>query len=417
MFPSARAAHYNVISFIKNFPHLFPQHHGITNPDHLVNEVCRDILNVPRETRAAKVLEPRKEVKPFNIKDYDLHTFRKYDFDSIKKFYPYFKSRGISLDTQKAFADHFVLATKASQTKQGQTYTNLSFPMKVPGKDAVVGFEERGRTHLDGTSGYKGKAMGSNSTEGLWIADLGKQDLSSAKNVYWFESAYDAMAYYQLHHDDKDVRQGIFVSTGGNPTVGQLRGMLTESLSAKHHICFDNDLAGRQFSENLKAELNKIILSKVQTNDVRKDYLESIPVGRGYQDGDVEMLPMPLYKQYAKYESAWEEAMSMRQSGLSYEGDVKQQENQARAYFAEYREGLRAFLGIDKLNEGGAVRETPAHGKDWNEQLLEDLKASQTASEDNDESQKVAAGIDLDVDGSIEVEESEEKRKTHSITR
>jgi len=411
---------YNVISFIKNFPHLFPQHAGITNPDHLVNEVCRDILNVPRAVRAVKVLEPRKEIKPFNIKDYELTSFRKYDFESIKKFYPYFKSRGISIDTQKAFGDHFMLATKtsqsnASQTKQRHAYTNLSFPMKVPGKEAVVGFEERGRARLDGTSGYKGKAMGSNSTEGLWIANLGKQELSSARNVYWFESAYDAMAYYQLHRDNKDVQQGVFVSTGGNPTVGQLRGMLSVSLTAKQHVCFDNDLAGRQFADNLTGEFHKIVLSRVQTNDANKDYLESIPAGKGYLDGDVDMLPQTLYKQYGKLESACQEAISMRQGGLSHVDDVKQQENQARAYFAEYRQSLRAFLGLDKLNEGGTVREVPAHGKDWNEQLLDDLKASQEASiEDNDESQKVAAGIDLDVDGSIEVEESEEKKRTHS---
>ena len=52
------------------------------------------------------------------------------------------------------------------------------------------------------------------------------------------------MAYYQLHQaNDKDLRKAVFISTGGNPTVEQMRGVLTLSLPAKQHICFDTDLA------------------------------------------------------------------------------------------------------------------------------------------------------------------------------
>ena len=80
---------------------------------------------------------------------------------------------------------------------------------RIPGKtDAkstdlkdIVGFEERGRARLDGSSGYKGKARGSNSSEGLWIASPNNTELKSAEKVLWFESAYDAMAYYQLMHN------------------------------------------------------------------------------------------------------------------------------------------------------------------------------------------------------------------------
>ena len=38
---------YNVISLIKSFPSMFKEHVGSSNPDHLVNEVCRNILNIP----------------------------------------------------------------------------------------------------------------------------------------------------------------------------------------------------------------------------------------------------------------------------------------------------------------------------------------------------------------------------------
>lgn len=129
-------------------------------------------------------------------------------------------------------------------------YTNLAFPLTVP-KDTgqVVGLEEQGRPRMDGSGSYKGKAEGSNSSQGLWIASPAKTTLTEAKHIYWFESAYDAMAYYQLHQaNDKDLRKAVFISTGGNPTVEQMRGVLTLSLPAKQHICFDTDLAGIEFA-------------------------------------------------------------------------------------------------------------------------------------------------------------------------
>lgn len=52
---------------------------------------------------------------------------------------------------------------------------------------------------MDGSGSYKGKAEGSNSNEGLWAASPAHTKPAEAKDIYWFESAYDAMAYYQLH--------------------------------------------------------------------------------------------------------------------------------------------------------------------------------------------------------------------------
>ena len=48
-----------------------------------------------------------------------------------------------------------------------------------------------------------------------------------AKRIYWFESAYDAMAYYQLNPKwDKELRKGVFVSTGGAPSQQQFKACL-----------------------------------------------------------------------------------------------------------------------------------------------------------------------------------------------
>ena len=407
---------YNLISLIKTFPGMFPEHSRSNNPDHLVNEVCRSLLNITNDHQASRIIESHQENKPFSLNAYSIHAFRKLDFEGIKKFYPYFVTRGISLDTQRAFGAHFILATKESSDSNAKTYTNLSFPLFVPGNSTVVGLEERGRPRLDGSSGYKGKAMGSNSSEGLWIAHLGKAELSEAKHVYWFESAYDAMSYYQLHVKDKpSLKSAVFVSTGGNPTVGQMCGMLKQTPSALHHICFDNDLAGRQFTENFKNELHQLVRSRIEETPERKPYLDSLPFNQDYASGDIDLLPKPLREKYAKYESAWEEAMSMRECRLSYEGDIKEQEKAARQLHTDYRTALKSFLGISQ-QDTAFIRETPQRGKDWNEQLLLDLQDAKQA-EESEETRNVASGIDLDVDGEIEVMESEEKKQSHKVRR
>ena len=95
---------------------------------------------------------------------------------------------------------------------------------------------------------YKGKAEGSNASEGLWIANLTGKPLNQAKEILWFESAYDAMAEYQLN-----PAKTVFVSTGGTPTEKQMRGMLAATPNARHYLGFDKDTAGQQFADNFKA--------------------------------------------------------------------------------------------------------------------------------------------------------------------
>lgn len=188
---------YNIISFIKEHPQFFTEYRVGMSPDRLVNLVCNRLLNHPIEDRTTRIIQPKRDIRPFDIANYDLHKFNPQDRETQKKFYPYFKSRGIDLYTQYAFHRHFCLATK--HREDGAAYTNLAFPLTLPkGDGTVVGFEERGRARMDGSGSYKGKAEGSNSSEGLWIASPAKTPLAEAKRIYWFESAYDAMAYYQL---------------------------------------------------------------------------------------------------------------------------------------------------------------------------------------------------------------------------
>ena len=89
----------------------------------------------------------------------------------------------------------------------------------------------------------------------------------------------------------------------------------------------------------------------------------------------------------------------------------------AMKYFHEYKNAVMDFLGIDAKNVIAYARETPLRGKDWNEQLLAEREESQKAAEEVEESRSVASGIDLNADGEIEVNESEEKKRVHYSKR
>jgi len=241
---------YNLISLIKEFPHLFPDYSAGMNLDLLVNKVCSRLLNTVYEEKKVKILEPEKEVKPFDIESYKLISFSAQDKESHKPFYPYFKHRCIDRNTQIAFSKYFFLAEKNG-------YRNLAFPIVNPlDQDCkIVGFEERGRMRRDGEKSYKGKAEGSNASQGLWIASVDDTKLKNAKELYYFESAYDAMAFYQLNRNNECVcfDKCVFLSSGGTPTMGQISGILKAApKESTIHLCFDRDMAGNQFVINFQ---------------------------------------------------------------------------------------------------------------------------------------------------------------------
>ena len=374
---------YNIISFIKEHPQLFAEYSAGMAPDRLVNLVCNRLLNHPIENREARIIRPARDIRPFDIGNYDLHRFDPQDRATQKKFYPYFKSRGIDLYTQYAFHRNFCLATK--KRDDGLRYTNLAFPMTLPkDPEKTVGFEERGRACADGSSGYKGKAEGSNSSEGLWIASPAGMPLSEAKHVYWFESAYDAMAYYQLHQaQNKELRKAVFVSTGGNPTATQMRGVLAVTRPAEQHICFDTDLAGMDFTRNLIHAMYRTVRASIEETPERKPYLDSIPDGQDLTEGEYYLLPKGGLQESCKwFDSEWEEAMSMRSSRLCAPEDVQDQIDTMNRCYREYREKLREFLGIDREHDVDFTREEPDYRhKSWNGQLLAEQRREESVGQ------------------------------------
>lgn len=164
--------------------------------------------------------------------------------------------------------------------------------MYIPGMPDIVGLEERGWTMKDGTS-YKGMAAGSNAGKGMWLSSPCDTPAEAAKRVYLFESAYDAMAYYQLNvgkdstlspMEKSAIKKSLFASTGGSPSYIQLEGLIKSTPNAEYHIGFDNDLAGQQFASNFQ-----YIADRVATDGGRSiTIIRELPAD-GYKDFNDEL--------------------------------------------------------------------------------------------------------------------------------
>jgi hypothetical protein len=151
-----------------------------------------------------------------------------------------------------------------------------------------VGLEERSRPNAEGKTAYKGMAADSNAAEGLWIGRLENhrsdqgftKPLSQVKDVYWFESALDAMAYYQLNHEQPGMGDAVYVSTGGSPSNRQFSSMIEATPEATHHLCFDRDRAGEMFALNFALQKDGRVFtsylsmdkSKLIVNSMSKDF-------------------------------------------------------------------------------------------------------------------------------------------------
>jgi hypothetical protein len=339
---------YSVVSFIVNHPDLFQEYRPGMNPHHLVNLVCNRLLNQPIDPSMRNIIEPRRQSRPFSVKDYQFIYFQKLNAENMRQFAPFFNSRMIKPYVQKAFASYFMLAAKQVDNEKNISRTNLAFPLTIPGSKDIVGLEERGRPRLDGSSGYKGKALGSNASEGLWIASPKDTELKDARHVLWFESAYDAMAYYQLHAwHNEDMRNAVYLSTGGNPTVMQFRGVIKESPQACHHLCFDNDMAGRQFAENFHTELRHVRERLPKVGEDMKDYMASLRNPDDLLSGDEYRLPKDLQDAYGQYENEADELYSMKTSGLCPDFEIEEQTHKAMRLHEDYYKKL-----IDKLSIG-----------------------------------------------------------------
>jgi len=170
------------------------------------------------------------------------------------------KERGLSQKTIDLFSSHISIV-RDTQNKYGLPM--IGFPYRDPGNDKIVGYE------LRGDRGFKGKAAGTNSTTAMWVAGI-PSSLNNPENVnrvYFCESAYDAMAFYQANRAKIDLARSAFVSVGGALSNRQVSGVMNHFSLAKAVDCFDNDLAGRVYGMRMAGTVDGMRLGVVQVGD------------------------------------------------------------------------------------------------------------------------------------------------------
>ena len=189
-----------------------------------------------------------------------------------------FEDRGLNPETVRLFERHIAIVTD-QKNKNGLPM--IGFPYREPGFSSdLAGYE------LRGDRGFKGKAAGTNSTTAVWTAGIHSalNNPQMVRHVYFCESAFDAMAFYQANRAKIDLPHSAFVSVGGALSNGQVSGLMSHYCMAKAVDCFDNDLPGRIYGMRMAALLDDKRLSVIQMGDNLRLEMEGktfdIPVGK-----------------------------------------------------------------------------------------------------------------------------------------
>lgn len=172
-----------------------------------------------------------------------------------------FRQRNIKKETIEDFAPWI---QRVKDTRFNSDYVNIGFPYVKPGSDKVEGYEIRGY------GSFKRKATGTNSTTAAWIVDFSKNNNpQDIKHVYFAESAYDVMAFYQANKAKLkgELDQSVFVSIGGTFSNQQVGGIMDYYSNARAVDCFDNDVPGRIYGMRMVGVVEKIPLNIIQTDD------------------------------------------------------------------------------------------------------------------------------------------------------
>ncbi|WP_289701662.1 toprim domain-containing protein, partial [Duncaniella muris] len=155
-----------------------------------------------------------------------------------------FSQRGIADETVRSLAP-FLSLIRDTKNENFDGY-NIGFPYTESAESGIKGYEIRGM------GGYKSKAAGTNSSSAAWVANLSGNDGSTVRSVFFCESAFDAMAFYQMNRTrlDSDI---ALVSLGGTFSDGQIAKAMERFPQAKAFDCFDNDIAGRIYGLRMMA--------------------------------------------------------------------------------------------------------------------------------------------------------------------
>lgn len=245
----------DVIAFIKENLAAFPTATGKTEW-HKVANILRHYANLPVQERN---IEYSADLANGGTKQFDKERYlvEPYKIDSV---YRITRPRGLSRTTLELFTPFLNLIKDLKLTNFNGF--NLGFPYTDPSTGEIMGYEIRG------SKGFKSAAVGTSSAAS-WIADFSLGNPSAVENVYFFESAFDAMAFVQANAATLNLNKSVMVSVGGSFSTRQIRNVYEHYPKAKMIDCFDNDICGRSYGVKLAAIINNVALvSNGEGNDM-----------------------------------------------------------------------------------------------------------------------------------------------------
>ena len=248
--------HGDVINFIQENANSF----GIIGRNNwdLISKVLAKFANQPIEDKPQRAYaQLNSPNKPFDPNLYQVEPILQ-NLDAAQYI---FRQRNIKKETIEDFAPWI---QRVRDTRFNSDYVIIGFPYTPPGSDKGERYEIRGYGRI------KRKATGTNSTTAAWIVDFSKNNNpKDIKQVYFAESAYDIMAFYQANKAKLkgELDQSVFVSIGGTFSNQQVGGIMDHYVNARAVDCIDNDVPGRIYGMRMVGVVEKVPLNIVQTDD------------------------------------------------------------------------------------------------------------------------------------------------------
>ena len=192
----------------------------------------------------------------------------------IKKDNPYLTvQRKLSPQTVEDFANRLFIYQVGKNN-------HIGFPFRKPSQMEILNFEMR-NYFAETNTNYKDFATGGDKAQSCWMANFVPFD--KVTDIYLFESAIDAMSFYEINHYTKETTCA-FISTGGYVTKSQIENIsrIFPSDKVKWNCCYDNDASGNGFDITtayyLKGEECKAF-ARTNTGDTYKTIYLSFPDG------------------------------------------------------------------------------------------------------------------------------------------
>lgn len=229
----------SVIDFVKHRLHMF-------NVDYEkefdgVNKVLHEFAQVPYslDSRLANQKIYQKEnSKSFNKEEFNLFT------PSVKDLNYLMLGRGIAEETIMRFLPFINIVQKKEANPDKYSFKNIGFPFRIPGKNELAGFEIVNYN-------FKQLPEGTKKTHAVWAAELFEKG-TRATNIFFAESAIDAISFYQLYKHKYNF-DSVLISTGGTVCADQVKNVLAHYPNAKINTIFDNDLTGKLYDIRVAA--------------------------------------------------------------------------------------------------------------------------------------------------------------------